>query len=170
MFCPSGAFMFNVRLFLLRFTAMKYVASPPTNGGQPRVSSPLAGSSTLMTSAPMSPRNMEPNGPARIRVKSTTRTPARGGRDRVGRRERTVDFCLALLTGSPFYEPLHEALADGGDLLATIARATPEQARAVGKAEVREVENRVDTLHRYDRSDPDATRFLTVAEDARTAV
>src|SRR5207249_1059764 len=61
---PSGALRFKVMLFLLRFTDMKYVDSPPTNGGQLRVSSPLPGSSTLITSAPMSPSIMAQKGPA----------------------------------------------------------------------------------------------------------
>jgi hypothetical protein len=43
-----------VTLFFPRFTLMKYVDSPPAKAGQARVSSPLPGSSTLITSAPMS--------------------------------------------------------------------------------------------------------------------
>src|SRR2546421_12287046 len=47
------------------------------NGGpQLRVSSPLPGGSTLITSAPMSPSIMVHSGPARIRVRSSTRMPA----------------------------------------------------------------------------------------------
>src|SRR5262245_36749988 len=65
-------------LFLPRFTDMKYVASPFTNGGHERVSSPLPGSSTLMISAPMSPRIIEQKGPASTRVRSSTRTPDSG--------------------------------------------------------------------------------------------
>src|SRR5260370_31229224 len=79
MACPSGAFILRVRLFLLRLTERKYVASPPEKGGQPRVSSPLPGSSTLMISAPMSPRIIEQNGPASTRVRARTRIPASGG-------------------------------------------------------------------------------------------
>src|SRR5262249_62103743 len=166
MACPSGAFMLRVRLFLLRFTARKYVASPPTKGGQPRVSSPLAGSSTLITSAPMSPRNMEPKGPARMRVKSMTRTPARGGRQRAGR----GDFFLALFTWHPFPETLDEALADGRHLLSAIPRPPPDQACAVGKSQVGEVEDRVDIFHGHARSDPDPSGLLAVAEQARPAL
>ena len=42
------------------------------------VSSPLPGCSILMISAPMSPRFMVQNGPAKIRVKSITRIPLKG--------------------------------------------------------------------------------------------
>src|SRR5882762_3182739 len=45
-------------------------------GPQLRVSSPLPGGSTLITSAPMSPSIMVHKGPARMRVRSSTRTPA----------------------------------------------------------------------------------------------
>src|SRR5215475_10159333 len=49
------------------------------NGGpQPRVSSPVPGGSILITSAPMSPSIMVQSGPARMRVRSTTRSPASG--------------------------------------------------------------------------------------------
>src|SRR5882724_4004336 len=49
------------------------------NGGpQPRVSSPVPGGSILITSAPMSPSIMVQSGPARMRVRSTTRIPASG--------------------------------------------------------------------------------------------
>src|SRR5262247_2327498 len=120
MACPSGAFMLRVRLFLLRLTDMKYVASPPTNGGQPRVSSPLPGSSTLITSAPMSPRDMAQKGPARTRVRSITLMPASGGfgcpprAAGAGRRRDDVAFVfvLAFATGSPFPHALDQALGD----------------------------------------------------------
>src|SRR5262247_1324835 len=123
MACPSGAFMFRVRLFLLRLTDMKYVASPPAKGGQPRVSSPLPGSSILITSAPMSPSDMAQKGPARTRVRSITRMPDSGPRARVpeGRRALpTRDVRLAVFTSFPFHEAFDEALADGGDLLAAV--------------------------------------------------
>src|SRR5215472_18733943 len=177
MACPSGAFMFRVKPFLLRLTDMKYVASPPTKGGQPRVSSPLPGSSILITSAPMSPRNMDPNGPARIRVKSITRTPARGGRAvllllaaRDALRGARADLRLVLSTGHSFQESFDEALADGRDLLAAIPRAPPEEPRAVGEPHVREVEDRVHVLHRYVRSDLDAASLLAVTEQTRAAL
>ena len=77
-FRPSRAFRLRVRLCLFRLTDMKYVASPPANGGQWRVSSPRPGSSILITSAPMSPSSIEQNGRARMRVRSTTRSPDNG--------------------------------------------------------------------------------------------
>src|SRR3954447_3421243 len=45
---------------------------------QPRVSSPLPGSSIFTTSAPMSPSIIVQYGPARARVRSRTRMPSRG--------------------------------------------------------------------------------------------
>src|SRR5581483_11238785 len=54
-------------------------ASSPTKGGpQPRVSSPVSGGSTLITSAPRSARSMVQYGPARTREKSSTRRPLSG--------------------------------------------------------------------------------------------
>src|SRR4029450_2111384 len=144
---PSGAFRFSVRLFLLRFTDMKYVASPPANGAQPRVSSPLPGSSILITSAPMSPSAIAQNGPASTRVRSMTRMAASGGRA-AGRRVGPL-VRLRLAPGSPLEEPLHEALADGGDSLAPRAGAAPEEARPVGVAHVREVVHGGHVLHRH---------------------
>ena len=94
--CPSAGFMLSVRLFLFRFTERKYVASPPTKGGQPRVSSPLPGSSILITSAPMSPRDMAQKGPARTRVRSMTRMPDSGARPVLRDAPVPRDFCLAV--------------------------------------------------------------------------
>jgi hypothetical protein len=52
---PSSCLRFSVSDRLPRLTERKYVLSPSTNGGpQPRVSSPLPGSSILTTSAPAS--------------------------------------------------------------------------------------------------------------------
>src|SRR4051812_655381 len=49
------------------------------NGGpQPRGSSPAPGLSTLITRAPRSPSIIAACGPARARVRSTTRTPSSG--------------------------------------------------------------------------------------------
>src|SRR5215470_20029256 len=126
--CPSGAFMLRVRLFLLRLTERKYVASPPAKGGQPRVSSPLPGSSTLMISAPMSPSDIEQNGPARTRVRSMTRMPARGG---LGRRLPAAFFLLVVFfldvaTGPSSPDAFRHALGDRRDLLASGARPPPE--------------------------------------------
>src|SRR6476469_784514 len=68
---------------LLRLVQRKYVdwraSGSPTNGGpQPRVSSPLPGASTLITRAPRSPSIWVACGPARARVRSTTRRSERG--------------------------------------------------------------------------------------------
>src|SRR5436853_5368365 len=125
MACPSGAFMLRVRLFLLRLTERKYVASPPEKGGQPRVSSPLPGSSTLMISAPMSPRIIEQNGPASTRVRSSTRTPD-SGRSARG-------------TIPPLPDPLGETARDRVDAVAGAAGAAPEQPRALQRPQVGEV-------------------------------
>src|SRR5262245_25876505 len=166
---PSGAFMLSVRLFLLRFTERKYVASPLTKGGQPRVSSPLPGSSILMTSAPMSPSDMAQKGPARTRVRSITRMPDSGprARGREGRRALpTRDVRLAVFTSFPFHEAFDEALADGGALLAAVPRAPPEQTRPCRESHGREVEDRVHVLDRHARADLDAARLLPVAEEA----
>src|SRR5207248_5344180 len=59
-------------LRLLRFTASKYVARPASSNGGPheRVSSPVRGRSTLITSAPRSPRTIVAKGPASTREKS----------------------------------------------------------------------------------------------------
>src|SRR5262249_1687246 len=59
----------------------KYALSEPSQGGpQARVSSPWPGRSTLMTSAPRSPRTCPQNGPASTRDASRTRTPCNGNR------------------------------------------------------------------------------------------
>ena len=76
---PSGLFRSSATLFLLRLRPRKNVLHPSHNGAHARVSSPRVGSSILSTSAPMSPRSMAQNGPARTRVKSTTLSPSRGG-------------------------------------------------------------------------------------------
>src|SRR5271166_6315205 len=69
-----------------------------------RVWSPVSGGSILMTSAPMSPSNIEQNGPAITWLTSRTRTPlsgspelddADGGDRRSGRRGMAVpNFCI----------------------------------------------------------------------------
>ena len=104
--------MLSVRLFLFRFTARKYVASPPTKGGQPRVSSPLPGSSILITSAPMSPRDMAQKGPARTRVRSMTRMPDSGARPVLRGAPVPRDFCLTVFSSRdvPFQKPLTKLL------------------------------------------------------------
>src|SRR4029077_5846179 len=137
MACPSGAFMLSVRLFLLRLTDMKYVASPPAKGGQPRVSSPLPGSSILMPSAPMSPSDIEQKGPARTRVRSMTRMPASGGPGFL----LTGAFFLAVAIGPSLEEPLGQTLENGPPLPAAGPRPPPEEPSPVGEAHVGEVEN-----------------------------
>src|SRR5215813_7590300 len=180
MACPSGAFMLRVRLFLLRLTERKYVASPPAKGGQPRVSSPLPGSSTLMTSAPMSPRIIEQKGPASTRVRSSTRIPVRGGRVfRSTREDRevaaellfaTVFFFLAVATRSSPPHTLDHALGDGRHLLATGARPPPEEPRPIREPHVGEVEHMIERFDTHARADPDAFRFLAVTEEPGAAV
>src|SRR5262244_2807232 len=82
--------------------ARKYADSPSGRNGGPimRIGSPPSGSSILMTSAPRSASSMEPYGPASIRDRSSTRTPAKS--------------VTASLPGPPGRErQLGEAHADG---------------------------------------------------------
>src|SRR5262249_30677286 len=153
---PSAALRLSVRLCLLRFTAMKYVASPPTNGGHARVSSPLPGSSSLMTSAPMSPRIMAQNGPASTRVRSSTRTPVRG---------RSARGTLP-----PLPHPLGQAARDGVDTVAGAAGAAPEQPRALERPQVGEIVDVVDRLDRHRRPDLEPLDLGAVADEAAAAV
>src|SRR2546427_10612966 len=156
MACPSGAFMLRVRLFLLRLTERKYVASPPENGGQPRVSSPLPGSSILITSAPMSPRIIEQKGPASTRVRSSTRIPDSG------RSARGTVF--------PLPHPLGQAAGDRVDAVAGAPGPAPEQARAVQGPQVREVVDVVDGLDGDGGADLEALDIGAVTDEARAAV
>src|SRR5258706_15821039 len=128
-FRAAGALRFSVTLFLLRLTDMKYVASAPTKGGQLRVSSPFPGSSTLMTSAPMSARIIEQNGPASTRVRSRTRMPSSG---------------LIFGTSSSFPDALGEAARDRVHPVPGVSGTAPEDARAVERAEMREIVHVVD--------------------------
>src|SRR5919106_3843725 len=153
---PSADFKFSVRLCLLRFTAMKYVASPPTNGGHERVSSPLPGSSSLITSAPMSPRIIEQNGPASTRVRSRTRIPV-SGRSARG-------------TFPPLPHPLGEAPRDRVDTIAGTAGATPEQSRPLHRAKVREIVDVVDGLDRHRRADLESVGSGPVTDEAAAAL
>src|SRR2546423_884122 len=69
--------MLSVTERLLRLMPRKYADSFSANGGpHVRVSSPLPGGSTLITSAPMSPSIIVHRGPASMRVKSSTRSPS----------------------------------------------------------------------------------------------
>src|SRR5216684_742265 len=78
-----GSFRSMATLRLPRLTDRKYVLSAPspagTNGGpQCLVSSPAPGRSTLITSAPRSPRSIAAYGPASTRARSSTCTPVSG--------------------------------------------------------------------------------------------
>ncbi len=76
---PSSDFKLRVTLFLFLLIPRKYAASLPANGGpQDLVSSPFPGCSILIISAPMSPRFMVQNGPAKILLKSRTLIPLSG--------------------------------------------------------------------------------------------
>src|SRR5437667_464671 len=145
----------RVTLFLLRLTDMKYVDSSPANGGQPRVSSPLPGSSILMTSAPMSPSSIAQYGPARTRVRSRTRIPFSGWSARG--------------TASSFHDPLGQAPRDGVDAVAGVSGAPPEQARALQRPHVREVVDVVDGLAGDDGPDAEPARPGAVTHEAGAA-
>src|SRR2546428_5084440 len=152
---PSGALRLSVTLCLLRLTARKYVASPPTNGGHERVSSPLPGSSILITSAPMSPRIIEQKGPASTRVRSSTRIPDSG------RSARGTVF--------PLPHPLGQAAGDRVDAVAGAPGPAPEQARAVQGPQVREVVDVVDGLDGDGGANLEALDAGAVADEARPA-
>src|SRR5947207_13491519 len=154
-FRAAGAFRFRVMLFLLRLTDMKYVVSPEMNGGQLRVSSPLPGSSILITSAPMSARIMEQNGPARTRVRSRTRMPESG---------------LMSRTGPSFQRALGEAARDRVYPVARSPRAPPEDARTIQCTQVREIVHVVDRLDSDRRADLEALRLGAVADEARAVL
>src|SRR3989442_6790558 len=134
---------------------MKYVDSSPANGGQPRVSSPLPGSSILMTSAPMSPSSIAQYGPARTRVRSRTRIPFSGWSARG--------------TASSFHHSLGQAPRDGVDALASVSGAPPEQARALQRRNVREVVDVVDGLDGDDGPDAEPARLGAVTHEAGAA-
>src|SRR5215813_3897464 len=74
---PSGCLRSSAMSRLLRLMTRYAADSPSLWGGHVRDSSPLAVSSTLMTSAPRSESSMAQKGPARTREQSTTRIPSR---------------------------------------------------------------------------------------------
>src|SRR5215475_13734627 len=78
---PSSAWRSSVIDRLFRLNCAKYHESPSTSTPCRRTGSPSPGGSILITSAPMSASSMLQNGPARIRVRSTTRTPESGKGD-----------------------------------------------------------------------------------------
>src|SRR5918996_725820 len=73
---PSGALRSSVMSRLLRLMTRKAADSPSLCGGHVRDSSPVAVSSTLITSAPRSDSNMPQKGPASTRERSRMRTPS----------------------------------------------------------------------------------------------
>src|SRR5882757_8434550 len=76
---PFSDFMSTAMLRLFRLALRKTVPRPGAgNGGQPRVSSPWPTVSTLMMSAPRSPRYWAQSGPAKTFDRSRTRMPVRG--------------------------------------------------------------------------------------------
>src|SRR5437773_2372370 len=131
---------------------MKYVDSPSTNGGQLRVSSPLPGSSTLMTSAPMSPSIIAQKGPARTRVRSRTRIPASGA--------------LLFATWSSFPDALGQALRDRVDPVAAVAGPATEEPHPVHRAEMREVVNVTHGLDCNPGADFESLGLGAVADEA----
>src|SRR5580704_7997911 len=82
--CPDPVFRSTAMLLLFLFAERKTPLSPLHSGGlHDRVSSPPSGNSTFTTSAPRSARSIVQNGPARLRVRSTTRMPRRASDGRV---------------------------------------------------------------------------------------
>src|SRR5688572_24434579 len=108
-----------------------------------------------MTSAPMSPSIIEQNGPARTRVRSSTRTPARG--------------LSARGTVSPLPHPLGEAAGDRVDPLPRVPGAPPEQPRPVHRTQVREIIDIVDGLDGHGGADFQTARLGPVAHRVRAA-
>src|SRR5919107_816194 len=78
-FCPSSSRRLMVTDFLLRAMIGHQRVCPSLRWRpQTRMGSPFPGGSSLMTSAPRSPRSWPQKGPARRLPISTTRTPSRG--------------------------------------------------------------------------------------------
>src|SRR5262245_65459283 len=86
----------------------------------------------------MSPSIIAQKGPARTRVRSSTRTPASGP--------------LGFATESSFPGALRETLRDPAHALAGAAGAAPEEPRAVERGEVREVVDVADCMDRHSRA------------------
>src|SRR5262249_61313927 len=120
---------------------------------------------TLITSAPMSPRDMEQKGPASTRVRSMTRIPARGGRGFFW--ADTLRLAVATEPSPP--DALGQALGDRRDLLAPGPGAPPEQASPAREAHVGEVKHIIERFDAHARADPDASRLRAVAKEARAA-
>ena len=165
-----GAFRFSVMLFLLRFTDMKYVASPPTKGGQARVSSPLPGSSTLMTSAPMSPSDIGQNGPASTRVRSMHAHPACAAGLTGVRSSRGDAACASGVFATRPPVRACDTLAMRRSLAARPRAARRARARSA-QAQVREVVDVVDRLDRRRGAPILSPRVpVAVAEEPRAAL
>src|SRR3954468_18988860 len=75
---PSWLRRFSDSERLLRLKAAKYQESPSLTTPCCRKGSPAPGGSTLITSAPISASIIVQNGPARMRVRSTTLIPDNG--------------------------------------------------------------------------------------------
>src|SRR6266446_1021213 len=108
----------------------------------------------------MSPSIIEANGPASTRVRSSTRTPARGLPERLPR----------LATGRSFPDSLHHAPRDRVDPVAGAAGAPPEETGAVERAEMGEVVDVVDGLDGHGGADPEAAGLGPVAEEPSPAL
>src|SRR5687767_9977340 len=108
-----------------------------------------------MTSAPMSPRIIEQNGPASTLVRSSTRTPD-SGRSARG-------------TLPPLPHLLRDAARDRVDAVAGAAGAPPEQPRPLHRAEVGEIVDVVDRLDGDGGADPGAFGPRPVADEAPAA-
>src|SRR5919197_5953000 len=101
----------------LRLTAWKYAAVPSAaNGGpQRRVSSPVPGASTLITSAPRSASCMVAKGPARMRDRSRTFRPSSGaGGPEAGRRRAGQAGAATALHHAGVGDDAALAAVDGG--------------------------------------------------------
>src|SRR5580765_994483 len=103
----------------------------------------------------MSPSIIAQKGPARTRVRSSTRTPASGP--------------LAFATESSFPGALRKALRDRAHALTGSARAAPEELRAIERAEVREVVDVANRLDGHPRADLEPLGLVAVADEPRAA-
>src|SRR5262245_5044732 len=104
----------------------------------------------------MSPSSIAQYGPARTRVRSSTRIPFSGWSARG--------------TGSSFLHALGQTARNRVDAIARVPRAAPEQARALHRAHVSEVINVVDGLDGHDRPDAEPARLGPVAHEPRAAL
>src|SRR6516162_11032120 len=75
---PPAVFRSSTIERLLRLLLRKEAVNPARRSAPARVASPPSGASTLMMSAPWSPRIIVASGPATFDVRSTTRYPCNG--------------------------------------------------------------------------------------------